>query len=91
MTYIIAIETALILLILFVSLSFTIPKLVITSSFDIPDITIYYSEAKLEIYHDDDINPTQITFECQDASTNNLEELSKVITVVGKYFAMIKI
>lgn len=30
MTYIIAIETALILLILFVSLSFTIPKLVIT-------------------------------------------------------------
>lgn len=62
-----------------------------TSSFDIPDITIYYGESRLDIYHDDDINPMQITFECQDASTNNLEELSKVITVVGKYFAMIKI
>ena len=62
-----------------------------TSSFDIPDITIYYGESRLDIYHDDDINTTQITFECQDASTNNLEELSKVITMVGKYFAMIKI
>ena len=62
-----------------------------TSSFDIPDITIYYGESRLDIYHDDDINTTQITFECQDTSTNNLEELSKVITVVGKYFAMIKI
>lgn len=35
-----------------------------TSSFDIPDITIYYGESRLDIYHDDDINPMQITFEC---------------------------
>lgn len=34
---------------------------------------------------------TLIEFFIGNNSTNNLEELSKVITVVGKYFAMIKI
>ena len=30
------------------------------SVFDIPDITVYYAGAKLEIYHDDDIDPMQM-------------------------------
>lgn len=61
------------------------------SSFDIPDITIYYAGAKLEIYHDDDIDPIQMQFECLDASTKSVVELSKVLAVVGKYLAKIKI
>lgn len=39
------------------------------SVFDIPDVTIYYAGAKLEVYHDDDINPMQMQFECLNAST----------------------
>lgn len=60
------------------------------SAFDIPDITIYYAGAKLEIYHDD-IDPIQMQFECLDASTKNVVELGKVLTVVGKYLAEIDI
>ena len=61
------------------------------SAFDIPDITIYYAGAKLEIYHDDDIDPIQMQFECLDASTKSVVELGKVLTVVGKYLAEIEI
>lgn len=61
------------------------------STFDLPDITIYYAGAKLEIYHDDDIDPMQIQFECLNASTKSVVELSKVLAVVGKYLAKIKI
>lgn len=62
-----------------------------TSSFDIPDITVYYAGAKLEVYHDDDINPMQMQFECLNASTKSVVELSKVLAVVGKYLAKIEI
>lgn len=61
------------------------------SAFNIPDITIYYAGAKLEIYHDDDIDPMQMQFECLDASTKSVVELSKVLAVVGKYLAKIEI
>lgn len=61
------------------------------SVFDIPDITVYYAGAKLEIYHDDDIDPMQMQFECLDASTKSVVELSKVLAVVGKYLAKIEI
>lgn len=61
------------------------------SALDLPDITIYCAGAKLEIYHDDDIDPMQIQFECLNASTKSVVELSKVLAVVGKYLAKIKI
>lgn len=61
------------------------------TAFDMPDITIYYAGAKLEIYHDDDIDPMQMQFECLNASTKSVVELSKVLAVVGKYLAQIKI
>ena len=60
-------------------------------AFDIPDITIYYAGAKLEIYHDDDIAPIQMQFECLDASTKSVVELGKILAVVGKYLAEIDI
>ena len=63
----------------------------VISVFDIPDITIYYAGAKLEIYHDDDIDPMQMQFECLDASTKSVVELSRVLNVVGKYLAQIEI
>ena len=61
------------------------------TAFDMPDITIYYAGAKLEVYHDDDINPMQMRFECLNASTKSVIELSKVLAVVGKYLAKIEI
>lgn len=59
--------------------------------FDMPDITIYYAGAKLEVYHNDDINPMQMQFECLNASTKSVVELSKVLAVVGKYLVKIEI
>lgn len=59
--------------------------------FDMPDITIYYAGAKLEVYHDDDVDPMQMQFECLNASAKSVVELSKVLAVVGKYLAKIKI
>lgn len=61
------------------------------TAFDMPDITIYYAGAKLEVYHDDDVDPMQMQFEYLNASTKSVVELSKVLAVVGKYLAKIKI
>lgn len=61
------------------------------TTFDMPDITICYAGAKLEVYHDDDIDPMQVQFECLNASTKSVVELSKVLAVVGKYLTKIKI
>ena len=61
------------------------------SAFNMPDITIYYAGAKLEIYHDDDIDPIQMQFECLNASTKSMVELGKILAVVGKYLAEIDI
>lgn len=61
------------------------------TAFDMPDITIYYARAKLEVYHDDDVDPMQMQFECLNASAKSVVELSKVLAVVGKYLAKIKI
>ena len=61
------------------------------SAFNMPDITIYYAGTNLEIYHDDDIDPLQMQFECLDASTKSVVELSRVLNVVGKYLAKIEI
>lgn len=61
------------------------------SAFNMPDITIYYAGTKLEIYHDYDIDPLQMQFECLDASTKSVVELSRVLNVVGKYLAKIEI
>ena len=61
------------------------------TAFDMPDITIYYAGTKLEVYHDDDVDPMQMQFECLNASAKSVVELSKVLAVVGKYLAKIKI